>query len=90
MFRATLSGLHISISKTASGGGRKRAPWVIQLHEDLFNTFWRLQSCGVKFNLNQPLIFGHNLEVESTCGPYGPTMLDSKSDKLVTDHINAT
>jgi DDE superfamily endonuclease len=36
--------------KTLGGRGRKRAPWVEWLHEELLQEFERLSSCGVKFS----------------------------------------
>lgn len=46
MSLVTLFCLCHRISKNSSGRGRKRVPWVVQLHEDIFNEFSRLLSSG--------------------------------------------
>lgn len=89
MSRATKSGLRRRISKTAAGRGRKRAAWVTELYEDLFEEFCRLRSCSVKFNSNLLLIVAKKLVVDSTTGAYGPNIRDPRSGKLLTDHINS-
>ena len=88
MSRATRSGLRLRISKTASGRGRKRAAWVVQLHEDLLDEFCRLRSCGVKFNSNLLLLVAKKLVMDAKDGPYGPTMREPKSGKLVSEHLD--
>lgn len=89
MARAIRSGIRRRISKTSSGRGRKRAQWVVELHDDLFDDFCRLRSCGVKLNANLLLMIAKKLVREATCGAYGSTMRDPKSGKLVIDHINS-
>lgn len=88
MPRATRSGLLLRISKTASGRGRKCAAWVVQRHEDLLDEFCRLQSCGVKFNSSFLLLVATKIVIDATDGPYGRTMREPKSGKLMSEHFS--
>lgn len=89
MARVTNYGLRRRISKTAPSRGRKSAPWVLQLHNDLYSEFCRLRGCSVKFNSNLLLMIAKRLLRESNDGLYGPKIRDSRSGKLLADNINS-
>lgn len=86
---ATHFGVRRRISKAACGRGCKRAPWVVQLHGDLFDKFHRLQSCDVKFNSNMLFLNACKLVGNSKTGPYRQFMRDPKSGELLADYPNS-
>ena len=76
--------------KARKGRGRKRAAWVIALHEDLRSEFDRLRKVGVKFNLTKIRHLALDLLRSNENEAYSRNMIDPRSEQLLHVKISAS
>ena len=75
-----------SFMKAGPGRGRKRAPWVLWLHEELLEEFDRLRKAGLKFSPSMLRSIALRILKEST-GPFNSSYVDPRDEKPIAGKI---
>lgn len=75
------------LCKTLEGRGRKRATWVLWLHDELLGEFSRLRSIGVKFLAKMLLALAKEILMRSTQFEFSPYRREARSGKCLIDML---
>ena len=75
------------LCKTLQGHGRKRATWVLWLHDKLLGEFSRLRSAGVKFSTKMLLALAKEILMRSTHFELSPYFKKTRSRKCLIDML---
>ena len=75
------------LCKTLQGRGRKRATWVLWLHDELLGEFARLRSAGVKFSAKMLLVLAREILMRSIYFEFSPYFREARSGKCLIDML---
>ena len=75
------------LCKILQGRGRKRATWVLWLHNELLGEFSRLRFVGVKFSAKMLLALAREILMRSTHFEFSPYFKEARSGKCLIDML---